>query len=279
MNYSVIIPYRNTYDLLVKCIDSIPDRKDIQIIIVDNSECQLSTDLIPKKQFAKILYLISDSTKGAGHARNVGLKYAEGDYILFADADDYFSNAAFNSFDNFISLHYDIVYFKADSIMLLSGKPSRRHDQINPFVDDYMKNGNEDAVRYKVVVPYCKLFSRQFILNQNIFFDETKVSNDMMFSIKTGHAATSISADSDIVYIITEGEKNSSLTKTKSKENQYIRFQVAVSQYKFMESIGKKNLRFHLLSFVVHSLLDFGFAEFVKYVKYVKENKVNIFLF
>ena len=37
INYSFIIPHRNVPHLLQRCIDSIPKRDDIQIIIVDDN--------------------------------------------------------------------------------------------------------------------------------------------------------------------------------------------------------------------------------------------------
>ena len=36
-NYTIIIPHKNTTDLLRKCIDSIPKRNDVQVIIVDDN--------------------------------------------------------------------------------------------------------------------------------------------------------------------------------------------------------------------------------------------------
>ena len=42
INYSIIIPHKNSTKLLQRCIDTIPYRKDIQVIIVDdNSDCNI----------------------------------------------------------------------------------------------------------------------------------------------------------------------------------------------------------------------------------------------
>lgn len=35
--YSIIIPHKNIPDLLRRCLDSIPQRPDIQIIVVDDN--------------------------------------------------------------------------------------------------------------------------------------------------------------------------------------------------------------------------------------------------
>ena len=36
-NYSVIIPHYNIVPLLERCLKSIPDREDIQIVVVDDN--------------------------------------------------------------------------------------------------------------------------------------------------------------------------------------------------------------------------------------------------
>ena len=107
-NYSVIIPYHDKYELFVKAIGSVPDRKDIQIIIVDNASIPLNEESIPEKQNAIVSYTMSSSSKGAGHARNVGLKMVQGKNIIFLDADDYFTNIAFDAFDKYKDEEYDV---------------------------------------------------------------------------------------------------------------------------------------------------------------------------
>ena len=89
-NYSIVLPYRDKYELFLKAIDSIPDRDDIQIIVVDNAIEPLTKDQIPAKDYAHVEYFNSSTTKGAGCARNVGLQHVKGKYIIFLDADDYY---------------------------------------------------------------------------------------------------------------------------------------------------------------------------------------------
>ena len=53
INYSIIIPHKNTPNLLQQCLDSIPYRDDIQIIVVDdNSEDK--TNISDTSTFDKI---------------------------------------------------------------------------------------------------------------------------------------------------------------------------------------------------------------------------------
>ena len=277
--YSVIIPYRDTIDLLSIAVDSIPDRNDIQIIIVDNSVTPLIEGKVPVKHNANVLYLLSEPSKGAGRARNVGLEHAKGQWLLFLDADDYFTKDAFNHFDKYIHSNFDIIFFDADSINLKDRSKSTRHLMIHQYITSYLEHGEEDSLRYRFVNPIAKMMRASFVLDNNFRFEEVRASNDQMFSIWTGHAAKKITADGAIVYMITAGEKNSSLTKTRSAENQWARFQVAIRQYHFMESIGRKDLRFHLLSSVFHAFTEFGLSEGFRYLKYVWKERVNIFLF
>lgn len=36
INYTIIIPHKNSSNLLLRCLKSIPDREDLEIIIVDD---------------------------------------------------------------------------------------------------------------------------------------------------------------------------------------------------------------------------------------------------
>ena len=126
-NYSVIVPYRDKYELFIKAVDSIPDRVDIQIIIVDNAQKKIEKSKIPVKDIANICYVVSSPTRGAGGARNEGLKHVEGKYLLFLDADDYFASDAFCAFDRYLDESYDIVFFKSTSVKLGTGEESNRH--------------------------------------------------------------------------------------------------------------------------------------------------------
>ena len=276
-NYSIIIPYRDKYDLFIIAIGSIPDREDIQIIIADNGTEPLPQEQIPSKSKATITYTTSSPTKGAGCARNVGLTKVEGQYIIFLDADDYFTPNAFESFDKYREQEYDIVYFKADSIDLTNGQQSGRHKVINQYVSTYLKDGNEDVLRYKFVNPIAKMLRSEFVLKGGFLFDEIKVSNDAWFSLMTGHYAKKITASEDVVYMITTGEIGSSLTKIRTAENQFIRFTVAVRKCKFVDSVGRKDMRSNLISHIGHALWSFGPKEALKWIRYVHEQGVKLF--
>ena len=92
---SVVIPVYNAGLFLEKCLDSICSQtySNLEIICVDDQ----STDDSPKilQQYAKedsrmVVIRTEGQSRGAGRARNAGLKKATGNYVVFLDADDFF---------------------------------------------------------------------------------------------------------------------------------------------------------------------------------------------
>ena len=106
--FSVIIPQRDCASLTKRCIQSIPDRKDIEVIIIDdnshNSDELKNVEKLLNRGNCKFVYTIEG--KGAGYARNIGLKIATGDWLIFADADDFFTKEAFEISDKPIINQY-----------------------------------------------------------------------------------------------------------------------------------------------------------------------------
>lgn len=277
-NYSIILPYYDKYNLFVKAFDSIPDRIDIQIIIVDNSKKTLEKEEIPSKTKALVTYTTSDNTKGAGHARNVGLSLVQGTYTLFCDADDYFTDTAFESFDQYLNSVYDIVFFKSNSVYLKTGLKSNRHEIYNKNIDEYLQQGKEDLIRYRYEAPWGKMYRSCYIINnENIRFEETRVNNDSWFSFMAGHYASKITASTNVVYVITEGEKGSSLTKTKNFDNLLIRYTCAIRINKFLKQVNHYQAHIRLLGFIRIAFREYGIKKGLKLILIAINKSVSIF--
>jgi glycosyltransferase involved in cell wall biosynthesis len=264
-------------DLLKRAVSSIPDRADIQIIVVDNSTSNLDYNNLDSKIKSNILLLYSDLEKGAGHARNVGLKEAQGIWLLFLDADDFYNPGAFEKFDKYNNSDFDIVYFSLSSVYSDTLKLADRLIYNNNLVDEFLsgKYNAEDNLRYKYITPCCKLINSSFVNKHGIQFDEVPAANDMMFSVKTGYYANKVTADAFQAYCATVNR--GSLTNTISIKNSRSRFNTYIRQYKYVTSIGKPNMRLQLMAEVVTSL-RFGFKEFLWYISTVHKERINIFL-
>ena len=277
INYSIIIPHRASFNLLERALDSIPDRNDIQILIIDNTPFEIDFSLVQSKRRNKFILYFSDLEKGAGHARNIGIKNATGEWLLFLDADDFFTKDAFEHFDKYIHTDYDIIYFSSTSLFSDTLKNANRHKYYAGIVNDYVlgKENAEDILRFTYSSPWSKLIRNKLIKENAIQFDEVPASNDLMFSIKSGYFAKKIYADEFPAYCMTVN--SGSLTKRITKKNSRSRYCVYIQQYKFMTAIGKPQYRFELMSVVIDSL-QFGIKEFFWYIHTAYKEKVNIFL-
>lgn len=88
---SVITPLFNGSAHIEDCISSVADQNfsDLEHIVIDNNSTDDGPDRVRELQKAHPhLRLMSETTKGAGPARNAGIRAAKGRYIAFLDADD-----------------------------------------------------------------------------------------------------------------------------------------------------------------------------------------------
>ncbi len=88
---SIIMPIYNGQKTMHTAIESVLNQsyKDIQLIIVDDGSTDQSLEIIQKyaESDSRIVY-VSQNNRGVAAARNIGFKYAHGDFVLFVDCDD-----------------------------------------------------------------------------------------------------------------------------------------------------------------------------------------------
>ena len=91
---SIVMPCKNGALTLSKAVDSIlnQDYSNFELLIVDDGSCDESRKIIHaySQHDGRVRLLVNEHAgKGVWSARNVGLKYAIGQYICFLDCDDY----------------------------------------------------------------------------------------------------------------------------------------------------------------------------------------------
>jgi glycosyltransferase involved in cell wall biosynthesis len=211
INYSIIIPHKNTPDLLQYCLDSIPVRDDVQVIVVDdNSEAEkVDFECFPQWKGENYEYYLTKEGKGAGYARNVALEHAQGKWVVFVDADDFLLPNVGDVFDEEKDTEADIVFFRPKAVMLEDRvTPSSRTDYFNAFVDAYLEDGDETLLRCRWLSPCCKLFRLEMIRDNHIRFDEIRYSNDALFSVMAGTKASKIIVRNKSYLCITESSNS-----------------------------------------------------------------------
>lgn len=239
-NYSVIIPSKNIPDLLSRAINTIPQRDDIQIIIVDDSSDPKKVDFAhyPGINRKNTLVLFNKDGLGAGHARNVGLQYAEGKWILFMDSDDLYMENAFNMLDDYLNSDYDIIFWGITSVMSDDLSSCDRHQFKMKFLERLKRDKEQLGFycRYYYTEPWGKMVKRELIDKYNIKFEESLVANDFRFSIMTGYYASSVYYDERVLYCLTERRGSLSNSYFDSKEKALSRLQVYYNAQLFFNS-------------------------------------------
>ena len=95
---SVIAPVYNVAQYLPQCVDSIlsQDYEDLEVILIDDGSTDASGEICDRYGASDSrVRVIHQKNGGAAAAKNAGLRLATGDYLTFADSDDYLEPGAY----------------------------------------------------------------------------------------------------------------------------------------------------------------------------------------
>ena len=104
MKLSIIISSYNTSQLLQQTINSIPQNKDWEIIVVDNNSIDDSVQCV-KTQYPHIKRISNTENKGFATANNQGIKIAKGEYVLLLNSDTKIVSDAISKLIEYIDAH------------------------------------------------------------------------------------------------------------------------------------------------------------------------------
>lgn len=235
IDFSIIIPHKNTPEELVRCLNSIPENWCEIIIVDDNSDHKIvDFKSFPGMNRNDTSIIFTKEGLGAGYARNIGIDNAKGKWILFADADDLFVDGAFDIFDEYKNSEADVIYFNAKAV--LSDDINIRSNRID-YYQHFIQDKDKNIVRYMANFPWGKLIKRKVITKNDLRFDETRVANDAYFSCYLGIVALSTYVDQRLVYICTESS-NSLKMRSQTKEDRITRFNVTMKCNKLLKANG-----------------------------------------
>lgn len=91
---SVIIPVYNQEVLLLRALESIPRRDDIEVIVIDDGSTDDTWDYLMRYRdhnpYVNLICLYNPQNKGVAHTVNRGYDIASGEYVVLLGSDDYF---------------------------------------------------------------------------------------------------------------------------------------------------------------------------------------------
>ena len=192
MKISIVIPIYNARDYIEECLKSIISQSykgDIECLLID--DCGSDGTISIAQNFIdnyngniKFIILHHRNNKGAGAARNTGLKVASGDYILFIDSDDYITNTCLEEMYNILKKHPNVDLIQA-GIKTTDGSIPWFDFEKNPFpeyTDDFYDIKTRLLGREIIPASPCsKLIPIKFLKQNKIFFHEGIVIEDVLW--------------------------------------------------------------------------------------------------
>lgn len=201
---SVIIPHKNTPLLLTRCLESIPESPDIQVIVIDDNSDKGIVDFnsFPGQNRSNVKVIFNKESRGAGYARNIGLQFATGSWLLFADADDYYTKKVSVLIDKYEGRDdIDIVYFNCKG----ETENNNRCRAYNGFMESYQKGESKalKQIQFNWWVPWNKMIRNEFVKAYSLTFEEVPVGNDARFGLLSSYFATKVAIETDFIYVST----------------------------------------------------------------------------
>lgn len=202
IKYSIVVPCFNSESYLRDAVNSIALQQaenSYEIICINDGSRDSTLSLLKElsRNNSNIKIINNRSNKGVSHSRNLGIKAAKGDYVLFLDSDDIYTAGLFDKLDKIIkNSHPSIVSFGYERVGGLN-KKNRVYSKpelagqlkANVFLDLFLTR--------KIFQSICTVaIKRDLLINNSIFFNESiSLGEDIAFQIKA------MSVSEDIYYI------------------------------------------------------------------------------
>ena len=188
---SIILPIYNEEVYLEQCLNSICNQtlRDIEIICVDDGSTDHSLDIL--KEYAQKdsrIRVFRQENQFAGVARNNGMRYANGQYLLFLDSDDFFELDMIEKLYNRAEKdNLDIVLCRYNFFDNAEGKiVEKDFTYDNSFLcekDVFEGTDLKHSAIFQLTNGWAwdKLFRAEFVREQRYHFSEFRSSEDGFF--------------------------------------------------------------------------------------------------
>jgi len=243
MRFSIIIPVYNVEDYIGKCLDSILAQtyKNYEIIVVDDGSNDKSGFICDEyaSKYSNIK-VIHKENGGASSARNVGIKAACGEYIIFVDSDDFFYDEhcleSLTCDADVIQYKMDYFYEKQEKFVFMKNIPFIENISFSDQLSNLINSGNLS------ISPCDKAVKREIIVNNDIYFDENLVAEDIDWSLRLYFCVNSIEIINKDFYVYRQQREGSVSSKFKEKNITSLYYIIDYwYNYKYLDEKIKEN--------------------------------------
>lgn len=179
---SIIVPIYNAEKFIHRALEHLCGQtyENLEILLINDGSTDNSLALCEQwAQKDARIRIVSQENAGVSAARNHGLEQATGDYVFFADADDWVDK---NAIEILVSAAQetgaDVATCKLQEENAMA-KPEER-EVANPEQTVYEGKEAAGLALLNVWAIYCKLFRRDLL--EHIRFENYKVAEDVLFN-------------------------------------------------------------------------------------------------
>ncbi|WP_229106523.1 bifunctional glycosyltransferase/CDP-glycerol:glycerophosphate glycerophosphotransferase [Paenibacillus sp. 1001270B_150601_E10] len=206
---SVIIPTFNVERYIEEALISVVNQNfsgSIEIIVIDDCSTDRTTEIVGdfKQRYSdySVTLLHQPQNLRQGTARNRGIKEAKGKYLLFLDGDDFLDEHAFEKmFDatddgqvDFVVC--DWVYYYEDKGLIYV------NNDLFMAKQKLVGQECEELLQAPTYFTVNKLYRRNFLINNSIYYGEGYIYEDVEFYIKVANCANYINLISNPLYMV-----------------------------------------------------------------------------
>lgn len=170
IKFSIIIPNYNKGQYIEKCLNSVINQtyKNIEIIFIDDGSTDNSLEIV--KEYSNIKLLQTNRLQ-AGGARNLGIKNAIGDYVIFLDSDDYLTN------DDVLEKLFNVIN---DEDVIFLNYTKDKFGDVKLIEEE--KGSLEDRIEKTNLGCPTKCFKKEIV--NDVYFPEKKRFEDIIFTLE-----------------------------------------------------------------------------------------------
>lgn len=275
--FSITITHYNAPEMLARMLTSIPERDDIQVIVVDDCSKEEIKDAIKKFQHKNMEIVFTPENHGAGYERNVGLDHAKGKWLIACDCDDCFADGAFEVLDKYKDTEYDFIQYLVRPTSESLIKASTLHSDMS--VRKYIQKQSKKNIRLlKFYNTDCwnKMVSMDFLRRHKIRWEECRINVDVMYAIQLNVYARNILIIPDVLYLYI-GAADGITRKKRSIEREFGFYLAAQKRNGFFKKLGwgYPYYRNDIL-YLPFLLWKRGLTDTILFIKYAYEHKEEI---
>lgn len=216
---SIVVPIFNSSRYLTRCIESLTSQtfKNLEIILVDDGSTDNSLEIC---NFYKLkdtrIKIIHKENGGLSEARNSGLDYAVGEYIIFVDSDDYCDK------EFVLKMYSEIESFKSEIVIcgVSIDYISNNYSYIKSIDNKYYFGQSEiSELVYKLdevgLLNYAwnKIYKKSILVENNLTFEKNAVpGEDIIFNSKYFQLINSANSIRDSLYHYIREDNDSLVT-------------------------------------------------------------------